>query len=316
MTRKQLARLKQAQRLLGLLEFDAKRSNLRSGLTLLALAGLNPGDDWSEASDPLLGVLAIMAFMREQYRTDYAPNSRETIRRQTLHQFVDAGLLLLNPDEPERAVNSGLNVYQLAPAALELIRTYREPGFDERVSAYNQAAPTLRKQYAMARQRSQVPVTLADGTKITLTPGGQNVLIKAMVEDFCATFTPAGRVLYIGDAGKADPVFDEDAFAELGVTLDKHGKLPDLVVFMPDRNWLVLMEAASSHGPVDAKRHGELAKLFAKCTAGLVYVTCFPSRELMRKYLTEISWGTEVWCADDPTHLIHFNGDQFHGPYE
>lgn len=98
--------------------------------------------------------------------------------------------------------------------------------------------------------------------------------------------------------------------------MDRHGKMPDLVVYMPDRNWLVLMEAAPHHGPVDAKRHGELKKLFKGATAGLVFVSCFPSRAQMCGYLTRISWETDVWCADDADHLIHFNGERFLGPYE
>ena len=111
-------------------------------------------------------------------------------------------------------------------------------------------------------------------------------------------------------------VFEKDRLAELGVTVNSHGKMPDLVVHLPERNWLVLMEAASSHGPVDGKRRGELQALFEGSTAGLVYVSCFPSRDEMRKYLHQIAWETEVWCADNPTHLIHFNGERFLGPYE
>lgn len=110
-------------------------------------------------------------------------------------------------------------------------------------------------------------------------------------------------------------MFDRQAFEDLGVRLDKHGKLPDLVVYMADRNWLILMEAASSHGPVDGKRHAELAELFADCTAGLVYVSCVPSRAVLRRFLADIAWETEVWCAEDPTHLIHFNGERFLGPH-
>ena len=92
--------------------------------------------------------------------------------------------------------------------------------------------------------------------------------------------------------------------------------MPDLVVYLPDKNWLVLLEAASSHGPVDAKRHRELAELFARSTAGLVYVSCFSSRAKMRKDLPDIAWETDVWCADNPTHLIHFDGERFLGPYD
>ena len=161
----------------------------------------------------------------------------------------------------------------------------------------------------------RVPVTLPGGGVLALSPGGQNTLIKVMVEDFCGYYAPGGQILYVGDADAKWAVFEERALAVLAVTVESHGKMPDLVVYLQDRNWLLLLEAASSHGPVDAKRHGELSHLFADSTAGLVFVSCFPSRAQMRKYLADIAWETEVWCADNPTHLIHFNGDRFLGPY-
>ncbi len=141
------------------------------------------------------------------------------------------------------------------------------------------------------------------------------MLLKQILEEFCPRWTPAGRVLYVGDAGRDGPVFDAEALADLGLRLDKHGKLPDLIVHLPSRDWLVLLEAAASHGPVDAKRHGELHGLFGLSRAGLILVSCFPTRAEMRKYLSQIAWETEVWCADAPSHLIHFNGERFLGPY-
>jgi type II restriction enzyme len=149
-----------------------------------------------------------------------------------------------------------------------------------------------------------------------LTPGGQNLLIKQAIEEFCPRFTPGAHVLYVGDAGRRDPIFEANALEDLGVTLDKHGKLPDLIVYLPDREWLLLIEAAASHGPVDGKRRNELEHLFREASVGLVFVSCFPSREDMRKYLSEMAWETEVWCADNPSHLIHFNGERFLGPHE
>ncbi len=317
MTAKQQARVDQARAALASLGFHPAQSNERSALVLLGLLDLRPDREWSEAKgDTLWRTVTIMQWLRDHYDKDYAANSRETIRRQTLHQFIEAGLVLYNPDDPERPVNSGLNCYQIAPAALTLLQTHDEPDFGVRVVDYLATRPGLTAQYARSRGMSQIPVTLADGSEVTLTAGGQNALIKAMVEQFCSRWTPGGRILYIGDAGKADPIFDEEGFAELGVHLDKHGKLPDLAVYLEDRNWLVLMEAASSHGPVDGKRHGELKSLFGASTAGLVYVSCFPSRVEMRKYLDVIAWETDVWCADNPDHLIHFNGERFLGPYE
>ena len=90
----------------------------------------------------------------------------------------------------------------------------------------------------------------------------------------------------------------------------------DVVLYYPEKNWLLLVESVTSHGPVDGKRHAELERLFAEATAGLVYVTAFPSRQLMARYLSEIAWETEVWVAEAPSHLIHFNGVRFLGPYE
>ena len=91
--------------------------------------------------------------------------------------------------------------------------------------------------------------------------------------------------------------------------------MPDVVLHFTAKNWLLLVECVTSHGPVDGKRHAELAKLFAGSTAGLVYVTAFPNRAIMGRYLGEIAWETEVWVADAPSHLIHFNGVRFLGPY-
>lgn len=309
-------RVDEAQRALTLLNFDRERTNERSALVLLALLGLHPSSPWSKAGNPRLRTIELMAWLRDRYGRDYKPNTRETIRRQTLHQFIEAGLVLLNPDDPDRPVNSPNNCYQIAPGALELLSSYGTDQFDQRLAAYLDDLPGLRAQYERARTHQQIPVTLPDGSAVTLTPGGQNLLIKQAVEEFCPRFTPGAHVLYVGDAGREDPIFEEGALTNLGVTLDKHGKLPDLIVFLPEREWLVLIEAAASHGPVDGKRRSELERLFAEASAGLVFVSCFPSRDEMRKHLSEIAWETEVWCADNPSHLIHFNGERFLGPYE
>ena len=136
-----------------------------------------------------------------------------------------------------------------------------------------------------------------------------------MIEEFCPRFTPGGSVLYVGDAGAKWLIYQSDDLNALGVSIDAHGKMPDLVVHMEDRNWIVLLEAASTHGPVDHTRHLELKSLFQNCKAGLVFVSCFTDQATMKKYLTDISWETEVWTADHPTHLVHFNGDRFLGPH-
>lgn len=308
--------VKDARFILESLGFDAKQSNERSALVLLALLGLGPSDDWRDASAPMLGTRPIMDWIRDRYGVDYAPNTRERIRRFTLHQFADALLVQQNPDDPKRPVNSPDSCYQVHPRALEVIRAYESQEFTPLLESYLADVPGLRARYDAAREMDRIPITLPNGSPISLSPGGQNVLIKQMVEDFCGYYAHGGSVLYVGDADDKWSVFDRDELKRLGVEVDEHGKMPDLVVYLPAKNWLLLMEAASSHGPVDAKRRRELATLFAGSTAGIVYVSCFPDRATMRRYLAQIAWETEAWCADNPTHLIHFDGERFLGPYE
>jgi hypothetical protein len=307
--------VQQARDVLLALGFDRTRSNERSALTLLGLLGLRPGDSWTDATRSMYGVTPLMHWMAEHLGKRYAPNSRESVRRQTLHQFVDAALVVLNPDDPSRPINSGKNVYQVDERAFALLRQFGTPQWEHDLSLYLEQRPGQQAAYAARREQSMIPVTLPNGAEIKLTPGGQNLLIRDILEQFCPRWTPGGRVLYVGDAGKNTPIYDIEGFAQDGVVLDKHGKFPDLVVNLPSRDWLVLIEAAGSHGPVDSKRHAELKALFAGSLAGLVYVSCFTSRAEMRKYLADIAWETEAWCADNPTHLIHFNGQRFLGPY-
>ncbi|PSK93621.1 type II restriction enzyme [Murinocardiopsis flavida] len=310
-----MTRLDEAREILNAFGFDKARSNERSGRTLLALAHLDEGSEWADATNPMLGVRAILDWIRDRLGHEIAENTRETYRRQTLHQFRDAGFIIYNDDDPSRATNSKDNNYRLNPEAVGVIRKYGTPEFVDAIAEYLAAAPGLLSMYQAARTMTRIPVTLPGGVDLTLGGGGQNVLIKQMIDDFCGFFIPGGEVLYIGDADEKLMHFDEQKLASLGVTVDTHGKLPDLVVYQHEKDWLFLMEAASSHGPVDAKRHGELQALFAGSTAGLVYVSCFPDRTTMRKFLADLAWETEAWCASDPTHMIHLNGERFLGPY-
>lgn len=289
--------------------------NERSALCLLALLNLTPGKSWAQADNPLMGITPIMDWARDHYHKDYAPNTRETVRRQTMHQFVGCGLALYNPDHPTRPVNSPKAVYQIEPAALGLLRTYGTPVWLEQLAAYRVQRPTLAERYAREREQNRVPVRIAPDRDIQLSPGEHSELIKAIIEEFAPRYAPGGVLVYAGDTGDKWGYFDEALLKQLGVTVDAHGKMPDAVIYDPARNWLLLVESVTSHGPVDAKRHQELGWLFAGSRAGLVYVTAFPNRSIMARYLADIAWETEVWVANTPSHLIHFNGERFLGPY-
>ena len=291
------------------------QQNERSALSLLALLNLTPGKAWVNAENPLVGITPIMDWAHEHYGKEYAPNTRETFRRQTMHQFCDAGIALYNPDKPDRPVNSPKAVYQIEPVALALLRTFGTSAWHDSLTKYLSDRETLVARYAKEREQNRIPVEVAQGKEITLSPGEHSELIRAIIEDFAPRFAPGSVLIYAGDTGDKWGYFNAPLLAGLGIDVDSHGKMPDVVLHFTAKNWLLLVESVTSHGPVDGKRHTELASLFAGSTAGLVYVTAFPNRAIMGRYLGDIAWETEVWVADAPSHLIHFNGEHFLGPY-
>ena len=308
--------IKQALLVLSALGFPRAQQNERSALCLLALLDLTRDKSWDKASNPLMGITPIMDWARSHYQKKYAPNTRETIRRQTMHQFVDAGIAVYNPDEPARPVNSPNAVYQIEAEALNLLRSFGSAAWKANLKDYLSKRPTLSEKNAQTRSLVQVPVQIAPGHEIKLSPGDHSELIKAVIESFAPRFVPGCRLVYVGDTGEKWGYFDEALLDKLGVAVNAHGKMPDAVLYYPSKNWLLLVESVTSHGPMDAKRHRELARLFAAASAGLVYVTAFPNRAIMARYLDDIAWESEVWVADAPTHLIHFNGVRFLGPYD
>lgn len=201
------------------------QQNERSALSLLALLNLTPDKAWNAAENPLIGITPIMDWVRVHYDKEYAPNTRETVRRQTMHQFCDAGIALYNPDKPDRPVNSPKAVYQIEPSTLELLHTFNTPAWHDNLTAYLAERETLVARYAKERDQALVPVEITPGKTISLSPGEHSELIRDII-------------------------------------------------------------------------------------------TAIPNRSVMSRYLGEIARESEVWVADAPSHLIHFNGERFLGPYQ
>lgn len=294
---------------------DAERYNERSAMTFLALAQIGADSDWQDASGDMYTTREIMDFIRDALGTEYAANTREIIRRFTLHQFIAGGIVDYNADNPDRPTNSPKNNYRLNPAVLEIVRAIGTPQYKEMIKDFKDNVDTWKEQKSESRGMNKVPVHLPDGSTVNLSAGGQNKLIKAMVEEFCPRFTPNGEIVFIDDTDKKQDRQNHPILEKLGIEIEEHGKAPDLIVWMPDRQWLFLMEACSTHGPIDVIRKRDLSRIFKGAEGHIVYVSCFPDRAVMRKYLADLAWETEVWVADDPDHMIHLDGERFLGPY-
>jgi hypothetical protein len=309
-------RLREAMEILRVLGFAQRQSNEVAGYVLLSLLDLEAHEPWSASHNPLRGITPMISFIRIRYGVSYAPNTRETIRDEAVKYFVESGMVLRNPDAPERPTNSGKTAYQMEPSALALLRTFGTVAWDAQLKNYLSARDSIRREIERHRTLARIPVKLPSGETVTLSPGGQNPLIKEVIEEFCARFVAGGTVVYIGDTENKFLHLDATYLQGLGVVIAPSAKMPDVVVHDTSRNWLFLIEAVSTAGPVDGKRRKELKQLFQRCRAGLVFVTAFEARAVMQSFLSQISWETEVWIAANPDHLIHFNGDRFLGPYE
>jgi hypothetical protein len=286
------------------------QQNERTALCLLALTDIKKNSQWIEANNPLIGITPMMEFAKAVYNKEYAPNTRETFRRFSMHQLVEAGIALYNPDKADRPVNSPQTVYQLTPLVLHIVKLFGNDEYVKAVEIYRQKIGTLAERYQASREMEMIPVQNIEGLK--LSPGKHSQLIKDIIDNFAPRFIPGSLLLYAGDTGNKWGYFDKETFNKLGFIIDEHGKMPDCVFYYEQKNWLILVESVTSHGPIDSKRRIELQKLFDNGII-LVFVTAFPDKQTFIKFSAEIAWETEVWLADNPSHLIHFNGDKFLG---
>lgn len=310
-----MPKVKDAQIILKALGLPPAQQNEMAALTLIALCGLKPDEAWKNAKREACTVTkGVMDFLKEHYNKPYAPNTRETFRRQVLHQFVQAQLAEYNPFEPSLPTNSPRAHYAISEAALEAVKQYDTKTWQKAASDFIEAHGSLSEIYAKKRNKKLVPVTMPDGTTFELSPGKHNEVQKAIIEDFAPRFAQGAKPLYLGDTAKKNLFVDADQLAKLGIPITDHDKLPDVVLYDSKRKWLFLVEAVTSHGPMSPKRIFELQKMLENCKAGCVYVSAFPDSTEFKKHVKDIAWETEVWLADVPDHLIHFNGDRFFGP--
>ncbi|PFZ28024.1 BsuBI/PstI family type II restriction endonuclease [Bacillus wiedmannii] len=304
----------QAKSILLQLGLPKKQQNKRSALSLLALVDIKEDDEWSAAQKRLLRIVDIMDFMAKNYDQVYAPNSREAIRRQTVHQFEQANLIERNPDDPSRPTHSGNTVYAVTDEFLSVVKTYGTNQWLEKVTEFKQQFSTLSQKYEQKRNKTRIPVKIGEEEAVSLSVGEHKVLQKQIVEDFGAIFAAGSELVYLGDAEKEYLYIKAPELEELNIPPFSYDKLPDVVLYDRKRNWLFLIEAVTSHGPVSPKRLYELEKILESCSAGRIYVTAFPDMSAFKKYADDIAWDTEVWFADAPEHMMHLNGDRFLGP--
>lgn len=278
-------------------------------LSLLAMAGITKRMPWTEATNNWIRIHDIIAFAKKNYGITYAENSRETFRKQAMHHFRNAALI----EDNGVATNSPNYRYRLTTEALSAIQCLGGKKQKSAVKRFLEHHQQLKDTYTSKRQMLLVPVKI-NNRDYTFSAGKHNELQKAIIEQFASRFAPGSTCLYVGDTTKKDLVKDIKKLEELGIDITLHDKMPDVVLYREDKNWLYFIEAVTSVGPMDPKRILEISEMTKNVTAGKIFVTAFLNFESYRKYSNQLAWETEVWIADIPDHMIHLNGNKFLGP--
>ncbi len=309
-----MGKVDEAKIILKKLGLPPAQQNDISAYTLLALCSITEDMQWKQSTVQSKTITkGIMYFVRDNYGREYRPNTRETFRRQVLHQFMQAHIVLYNPDDPGLPTNSPRAHYKLTAETLQVIKTFDTSQFKKAVEFFLEGRGSLAEKYRSYREILSVPLRLSDGRKFVLSPGKHNEIQVAVINHFAPKFAQEAILLYLGDTADKNLIIDEKLYEILDVHID-HGKLPDIVLYEEKKNWLYLIEVVTSHGPVSPKRVVELQQMFATKETELIYVSVFANMSEFRKHVKYIAWETEVWLADTPDHLIHFNGDKFLGP--
>ena len=306
--------LESAKNLLAKINMPTKQQGTLCCLTLLAMAKLKNGMPWNEATNDWIRIHDVIAFIAENYGVIYAENSRETFRKQAMHPFRTAALI----EDNGKATNSPNYRYRITSEFLTVIQALQgkencvcESSSELTMFLYRH--DTLSNLYASKKKMQKMPVRI-NNLEFTFSPGKHNQLQKSIIEEFAPRFAPNSECLYVGDTIQKDMVKNVEKLSSLGFEITLHDKMPDVVLYREDKNWIYFIESVTSVGPMDPKRILEIESMTKNVMAGKIYVTAFLDFITFKKFSGQLAWETEVWISDMPDHMIHLNGDKFLGP--
>lgn len=310
-----MRRIKEGIKILASLGMPRAQQNERSALTLLAVLDVSSKIKWAGAKKRIIRIHDILTFIEKKYRRKYAENTRETIRRQTLHQLEQAGIVVRNPDDSSRPTNSPNTVYSISDAALEAVKNYGSKEWPNALQQFITAKGKLIDRYEKRKAGAFLSVKLPNGQAVRLSPGKHNELQRKIVTELLPRFCSFAKVLYVGDTARKMLYVDEGSCKKLGIPITRHDKLPDVILYDKKKDHLLLIEAVTSHGPVSPKRQMELEAISRACKPKMIYISAFLNFREFKRHIDNIAWETEVWIADNPDHMIHFNGPKFFTAY-
>lgn len=304
-----MSKLEEAKRILRELKVPLKQQSDLCGYVILAMADIKKDDKWANATNKWIRIHDVIAFIREFYEISYAENSRETFRKQAMHHFRNAAFI----EDNGKVTNSPNYRYRLTDEMLLLVKTFQSNLWEEQKNNFLKSHKNLIDLYSSKKAVRKMPVKI-NGSDFRFSPGKHNQLQKFIIEEFAPRFAENSECLYVGDTIQKDLVKNEEKLKELGFEITLHDKMPDVVLYSEDKNWIYFVESVTSVGAMEPKRIREIEEMTENVSAGKIYVTAFLDFKTFKKFSESLAWETEVWIADMPDHMIHLNGDKFLGP--
>lgn len=306
-----MGKIEEAHQLLKNIGMPEKQQADLCCYALLAMAKVKEEDPWQAATNEWIRIHDIIQFVGENYGVTYAENSRETFRKQALHHFRTAALI----EDNGKATNSPNYGYRLTKETLEMVQRMDGNKENSAIKQFVANHEKLVDMYASKKEMTKMPVKI-NNRELTFSLGKHNELQKAIIEEFAPRFAPNSECLYVGDTIEKNLVKNVEKLKELGFEITLHDKMPDVVLYREDKDWIYFIESVTSVGPMDPKRIIEISEMTKNVTAGKIYVTAFQNFNGFKKFSDGLAWETEVWISDMPDHMIHLNGDRFMGPRE
>lgn len=278
--------------------------------SLLAMSNLTENNSWNNATNEWIRIHDIIEFIKQNYNVVYAENSRETFRKQAMHAFRTAALI----EDNGQPTNSPNYRYRITEEFLEVIKSFKSSSsYHFNLEKYLTVHDSLKATYASKKIMKKMPVKINEHD-FTFSPGKHNVLQKAIIEEFAPRFAPNCECLYVGDTVEKDLWKNSKKLEVLGFQITVHEKMPDVVLYIEERNWIYFIEAVTSVGPMSPQRIIEIKEMTKNVKAGLIFITAFLDFKTYKSFSEQLAWETEVWIAELPDHMIHMNGDKFMGP--
>lgn len=311
------------------LGLGAKASNEGSAYVAAVCCGLSQSAALSDAKITSLGISEMIKSINEGFPDankgrGYKPNTRETIRDDTVKAFLAHGILEL--EDPDIPANSSKVRYKSRETLVRLLRSIQTDDYRTELARAKAVSDKLLSIYGRKRELDQTPVVLPDEDVMFISNEGQGPLVRAIVEKMLPRFAGGVSVLAIdtadglkfpweGKAGNQAAESVRELISEQPKTAVNTPIYPDVIAYDGDKGWLFLVEACNSEGVFDERRRSRLADLLGPRFPNMIFITCFNSRNEMKQWLPQLAWETEVWVADDPDHMIHLDGAKYLSPY-